>query len=167
MKMTKMKKHLSLCLCIVLIAATALFTNGCSDKQNAESADTAVESTNSVQEVSVQDTAASDTSASDVSILGEGKTTFSFTVTDQTGNETQFEIYTDQANVGEALLELGLIAGDEGDYGLYVKEVNGITADYDTDGTYWAFYVDGEYAMSGVGSTEITEGSSYAFKVEK
>ena len=35
------------------------------------------------------------------------------------------------------LLSLDLIAGDEGEYGLYVKTVNGITADYETDGMYF------------------------------
>lgn len=153
MKMTKCKKHLSLFLCIMLIAATALFTNGCSQKQETENPESVIETT--------------DASASQDTILGEGETSFAFTVVDKDGNETQFEIHTDKTIVGESLLELGLISGDEGDYGLYVKEVNGITADYDTDGTYWAFYVDGEYAMSGVDSTEITEGSVYAFKVEK
>ena len=49
----------------------------------------------------------------------------------------------------------------------YVKTVNGITADYDADGVYWAFYVNGEYAVSGVDSTPIAEGESYSFKVEK
>ena len=52
------------------------------------------------------------------------------------------------------------------DYGLYVKEVNGITADYDVDGTYWAFYINDEYASTGVDSTNITEGDNYSFKVE-
>ena len=47
------------------------------------------------------------------------------------------------------------------------KTVNGITADYDVDQTYWAFYVDGEYAMTGVDATDIVEGSQYMFKVEK
>ena len=61
---------------------------------------------------------------------------------------------------------INLIAGEQGDYGLYVKTVNGITVDFDKDGKYWAFYVGGEYAMSGVDSTEITAGSTYAFKVE-
>ena len=45
--------------------------------------------------------------------------------------------------------------------------VNGITADYNVDGTYWAFYIDGEYAMTGVDVTDITAGSAYAMKVEK
>ncbi len=93
--------------------------------------------------------------------------TFPFTVVDAEGNETAFEIETDKEIVGEALLEQGLIAGEDGQYGLYVKTVNGITADYDTDGTYWAFYINGQYATSGVDTTVITEGETYSFKVEK
>ena len=85
---------------------------------------------------------------------------------DKEGNETVFEIHTDKTTVGEALLEVGLIDGDVEDYGLYVKEVNGITADYDVDGTYWAFYINDEYASTGVDSTNITEGDNYSFKVE-
>ena len=67
----------------------------------------------------------------------------------------------------EALLAEGLIEGENGAYGLYVKKVNGIVADYDIDKTYWAFYINGEYAMSGVDTTEIVEGATYSFKVEK
>ena len=78
-----------------------------------------------------------------------------------------FTIKTDKDTVGEALLEHGLIDGDEGEFGLYVKVVNGITADYDVDQSYWVFYVNGEYAMTGVDATNITAGDSYTFKVEK
>ena len=83
------------------------------------------------------------------------------------GNETKLTIHTDKTTVGEALLELGVIAGEDGQYGLYVKEVIGIEADYDKDGVYWAFYVNGEYAMTGVDQTEIVDGEAYAFKAEK
>ncbi len=72
-----------------------------------------------------------------------------------------FTIKTDKDTVGAALLEHELISGEEGQYGLYVKAVNGITADYDVDKSYWAFYIDGEYAMSGVDTTEIIEGARY------
>lgn len=47
------------------------------------------------------------------------------------------------------------------------KTVNGMTADYDKDGVYWAFYIDGEYAMTGVDATNITDGAQYAFRMEK
>ena len=99
--------------------------------------------------------------------LGEGESTFYFTVVDGEGNRTDFEIHTDQETVGEALLEVDLIVGQEDQDGLYVKEVNGIEADYDKNQTYWAFYVDGEYAVSGVDTTAVEEGRHYEFRVEK
>ena len=132
----------------VLFAAMALLTVGCNGKNSADPA--------SPSQVDHEG-----------NVLGEGETQFTFDVVDQEGNETQFEIHTDKETVGEALLELGLIAGEEGDYGLYVKTVNGITADYDEDGAYWAFYIDGEYAATGVDATPVKEGGTYSFKVEK
>ncbi len=99
-------------------------------------------------------------------ILGNGNTTFSFIVVEGGGKETTYQIYTDKRTVGDALLELDLIAGEQGVYGLYVKTVNGITVDYDKDGKYWAFYVNGEYATTGVDNTDIVEGATYSFKVE-
>jgi len=75
--------------------------------------------------------------------------------------QVTFTVKTDKDTVGAALLEHGLIAGEESQYGLYVKVVNGMTADYDVDQSYWAFYANGEYAMTGVDSTEITEGTVY------
>lgn len=94
--------------------------------------------------------------------LGEGKTTFTFYV-DVDGNKVNFKINTDKKTVGEALLENNLIKGTDSDYGLYVKEVNGISADYDTDGYYWAFYVNDEYAQTGVDSTDIEDGMTCSF----
>lgn len=102
----------------------------------------------------------------EVTELGEGETQFTFEVTDADGNTTTFLINTDETTVGDALLAVNLIAGEDSEYGLYVKTVSGITVDYDTDGKYWAFYIDGEYAMTGVDSTDVTAGSTYAFKVE-
>ena len=103
----------------------------------------------------------------DGSELGEGNTEFTLTVTDTEGAESSFTIHTDKENVGDALTEIGIIAGEEGDYGLYVKTVNGVTADYDVDQTYWAFYINGEYASTGVDATPVTAGDTYSFKVEK
>lgn len=151
MQMKCSKKLSSYILCIVLIVAMALFTTGCNGKTGNENPST---------------TGTQESVSSEGGVLGEGSTQFAFTVVDQDGNETQFEIHTDKETVGDALLEVGLIAGDESEYGLYVKTVNGITADYDSDGVYWAFYVNDEYATSGVDTTPITEGESYSFKVE-
>lgn len=149
MKTTSFTRKLSLILCIVLIAAIALTCTGCNDKNPADLS-----------------TSVSEEVATGKTVLGEGAVKFTFTVTDAEGKETVFEINTDKKTVGDALLEHGLIAGDEGDFGLYVKTVNGITVDYDKDGKYWAFYVDGKYASAGVDTTDITAGASYALKVE-
>ena len=78
-----------------------------------------------------------------------------------------FTVKTDKNTVGEALQEHGLIDGEESAYGLYVKAVNGITADYDVDQSYWAFYINGEMAMTGVDTTEITAGAVYQFVYTK
>ena len=154
MQMNQGKKVSSFILCMVLIVAMALSTVGCNGSKDsgAASGDAGAQAGAEVQREGGE--------------LGEGSKEFSLTVTDKDGNETQFEIHTDKETVGEALQELNLIDGEEGEYGLFVKTVNGITADYDTDGVYWAFYVNGEYATSGVDVTQITEGDSYALKVE-
>ena len=91
---------------------------------------------------------------------------FTVVVADLEGQETTFEYASDKATVGEALIAEGLIEGHETEYGLYVDSVNGVTLDWDKDGKYWAFYIDGEYAMTGVDTTEITDGATYAFKPE-
>lgn len=152
MRVKNNKRLVSWLLCVMLIVATALTTVGCGAKE---------------QNGGQPATEGSSSADSKATVLGEGKTEFGFTVVDKDGKATEFEIHTDKATVGEALLELNLIAGDEGDYGLYVKQVNGITADYDVDQTYWAFYVNDAYATSGVDVTPVEAGAKYAFKVEK
>ena len=142
---------LSFILCLALIAAIALTAMGCDQAKTPETPETTV--------------AGDETAA--LTVKGEGANLFYFNVVDKDGNETKFEIHTDKTIVGDALLELGLIAGEEGPYGLYVKTVNGITADYETDGTYWAFYEGDSYGMTGVDLTEIKAGATYAFKVSK
>ncbi|MDD5952944.1 MAG: DUF4430 domain-containing protein [Oscillospiraceae bacterium] len=152
MKATRLKTSLSALFCGVLIAATALLAVGCGNQSQQEPESSAVESISST--------------SSDVTAIGQGKTTFLFSVIDETGAETQFAVHTDKTIVGEALQELGLIDGEEGPYGLYVKKVNGITADAEKDGKYWAFRINGEYATAGVDSTEIKSGDVYSFQVE-
>lgn len=184
MQMKRSKKWMSFILCMALVVAMALFTNGCNGnagKDTPSGTETNVQSDKAGQsgddaqsdkagqsgkEDRADDAQAGDDARTEVERLGEGSTKFMFTVVDKEGVETRFEIHTDKETVGEALLELGLVAGDDGEYGLYVNTVNGITVDYDTDGVYWAFYVNDEYAMTGVDATTITEGDTYSFKVE-
>ena len=85
---------------------------------------------------------------------------------DADGKSIKATIKTDAKTVGEALLDLGIIDGEDSDFGLYVTTVNGVTLDYNQDGRYWAIYIDGEYAMTGVDSTEIVDGTAYKLAAE-
>ena len=116
-------------------------------------------SNNAPESLPATDPAPEATEATQAEVVG---IPFTVVVTDVDGTETTFQYTSDAATVGEALLAEGLIAGDVSDYGLYVTTVNGITADWDTENTYWAFYINGEYAQTGVDATEITEGAVYA-----
>lgn len=91
---------------------------------------------------------------------------FTLEVIDAEGNQSLTDIATDKEILGEVLSEHGIIKGEQGDYGMYIKEVNGIVADYETTGTYWAFYIDGEMAMTGVDQTKIVDGAVYSLKIE-
>lgn len=164
--MKKWRSNFVLSVLIVVFMAIGML--GCGKTEVPEDVKAPVTESEEVQDSIVEEsTDVVDETNSEMTVLGEGQTVFPFFVVDKDGVETVFEIHTDKTIVGEALLELELIAGEVGDYGLYVKSVNGITADYDVDQTYWAFYVDGEYAMTGVDATDIVEGSQYMFKVEK
>lgn len=79
------------------------------------------------------------------------------------GTSKDFEIDTNEEFLRGACEQIELISGDESDYGLYVKVVDGETADYDTDGAYWSVCKDGEYLMTGVDTTVIADGEHYEF----
>ena len=158
MNIIRHPRLVSFILCGVLMTALALALVGCDTPQTL--ADTSAETTLESATETVAETVAP-------TVLGTGNTVFTFTVVDGEGEETVYEIHTDKTIVGEALLELGLIEGEDGPYGLYVKAVGGIRADYDKDGIYWAFYQNNKYAPTGVDLTTITPGMTYSFRVEK
>lgn len=162
MQMKRNNKALPCIFCMVLIVAMALFTTGCSGNKDNSSKESSQVTENSQMESTSQDQ-----TQGDITTVGEGDTEFLFSAFDKEGKETKFEIHTNQTVVGEALQELELIDGTDEAYGLYVRTVNGMTLDYNEDGYYWAFYVDGEYAMTGVDQTDITPGASYSLKAEK
>ena len=75
--------------------------------------------------------------------LGEGAKTIQLEVIAKEKSVT-FTVNTDKETLGDALAEHKLISGEKGVYGLYVKVVNGIKADYDEDKSFWAFTKNGE-----------------------
>lgn len=84
-------------------------------------------------------------------------------VIDDAQASTVYEVSTDAEYLGDAIREIeGLtVEGTESEYGLMVDTVNGVVADYNENGAYWAFYVDGEYCMYGMDQQPIEDGQAY------
>ena len=143
-------KILSLLLALIIVAAMATFMTSCGKEETAEPATT---------EAAPVDTAApADTGAVDVP-TGEKEITVD--VVDDKGGVTPFTLNTSAENLEDALVEANLVEGTESEYGLYITTVNGITADYDADGSWWAIQKDGEMLMTGARDTVIADGDHY------
>ena len=92
--------------------------------------------------------------------LGKGNTQITVKLTADEKSIT-FTLNTDKKTLGDALSEHKLISGEKGAYGLYVKKVNGIEADYDKNKTYWGFNKNGESMVTGVDAEKISDGNNY------
>ena len=131
-----MKKTLILSLSLVMLLAVAVFT-GCSDGPGQYDGD-GID-------------------------IGEGAITFRFEMTDQDGEVTAWNVSTDQTMLGDALLEVGLIRGEESAHGLMVSHVYDVRADWNLDNAWWALYIDETRSDYGVSSLEIDSEATYAF----
>ena len=56
--------------------------------------------------------------------------------------------------------------GTESEYGLMVETINGVTPDYNVDGAYWSFYVNGAYCNYGIDSQPVEDGDAFVIKYE-
>ena len=73
-----------------------------------------------------------------------------------------FKINTDAVYLRGALDEKKLVAGDESEYGLFVKTVDGETVSDDSAAQeWWCFTKSGESLMTGVDTTPISDGDKY------
>ncbi len=164
-------KHINksiLCLLLVLLLAAAALTGCMQTPADTETPKTEAQTQAQTEAPKTEaQTEPAGTEEAKPQELGEGEKLFYFDVTFSNGETSSYAIHTDAETVGDALVALELIAGDESEYGLYVKTVGDETLDWDTDGMYWAFYENGEYAMTGVDSTAVTEGAHYAFTATK
>ncbi len=98
--------------------------------------------------------------------FGEGAKTVQVEV--KAGDKSiTFTIKTNKENLAEALLEHKLVEGSNDQYGLYIKKVNGILADYDVNQSYWSLSKGGEALMTGASSTPIADGEKYELTYAK
>ena len=86
--------------------------------------------------------------------------TFTLKVVHGDGTEFTADVTTQKETVGEALEDEGLIAGEVGAYGLFVKTVDGETVDAAKE-QWWCLTKGGQQVNTGVDSTPIEDGAAY------
>ena len=95
--------------------------------------------------------------------VGKGAKTFTMKVTDAEKKDYEITIHTDKKTVGEALTENKLADISDG----FLTAILGMEASWEKDQAYWAFYINGEFAMTGVNDTDIEDGQNYALVYTK
>jgi hypothetical protein len=157
MKRTKFSFILSFLL-LMLITVTAFSGCGNNERNNNEENNGFEE----VEEAGGLGTDAEDSMAV-FPHIGEGENTFLFEVVTDEEMSYFWVVHTNYTTVGDALLEHDLVRGNTGDFGFFVTEINGLVADFEANGAFWAFYIDGDFAVTGVMETEIESDTIYAF----
>lgn len=87
-------------------------------------------------------------------------TTVTVTVVHGDGSSKDFTVKTDKEMLGEALTDEKLVDGEDGPYGLFIKTVDGETAD-DAKQEWWCLTKGGESVETGVDSTPVEDGATY------
>lgn len=78
------------------------------------------------------------------------------------GTQNSLVVSTDAKTLREALEPEGIIAGDESEYGLFVKTVDGETVDESLQ-QWWCITKGGGELTTGVDDTVIADGEQYEF----
>ena len=94
----------------------------------------------------------------------EGSKAYTVTVVHKDGTVKNFAYRTDAEYLAEALLEAGLVSGEDSQYGLTIITVDGEAAVWEKDNAYWAIWIGEEMAMTGASETPVYDGS--VFKLE-
>ncbi len=101
----------------------------------------------------------------------EGSKAITIEVVNSKEESVIYELKTDVKYLEEAMNEAKeqgfTYEAEEGQYGLSVSVVNGEKADYNTDGAYWAFYVNGEYCSNGISTQPVEDGDAFEIVYEK
>ena len=92
----------------------------------------------------------------------EGGKDITITVIHKDASEKVFAYSTDAEYLGEVLLSEGLAQGESGEYGLMIDTVDGETADWSKDQSYWAIFIGEDYATTGADGIVLTDGGEYS-----
>ena len=134
----KAKKILAIILTLAVVTALALSLGGCGEKSDDK---TDASSNNEVAEISI-----------------------TVDIVDNKGETTTLNIKTTETYLADALVDEDIIeyASD----GLYTT-VNGITADYNVDGSWWCVTKDGTMTTEGMNDLELKDGDKYEITYTK
>lgn len=170
-----MKKHNTRILSLVLtvVAALALLLSGCGNDTAPSStvpgADTSIststaaatsEDASAPSSAASEDAVAPSSTTSEDTSAPEGEKALTITVTYGDKTTENFEFTTDEEFLRGALEAQNLIAGEESEYGLFVKSVNGVAAD-DSKQEWWCFSKNGVDLETGVDTTPIADGDAF------
>lgn len=94
----------------------------------------------------------------------EGSKAIVIEVVDREEEKSEYRLKTDADYLRQAMEEAdGLsFSGSESEYGMMVDTVNGVRADYDADGAYWSFSVNGEYCNYGIDAQPVEDGDVFS-----
>ena len=98
-----------------------------------------------------------------------GSKSITIAVVNSKAETTTYSLKTDAEYLRQAMDETeGLTySGTEGAYGLMIDTVNGETADYNVDASYWSFNVNGEYCNYGISQQPVHDGDVFTIAYTK
>ena len=89
------------------------------------------------------------------------KKTFTLQVVHADGSTLEKEITTQQVYLANALFDEKILTEEDAlQTGMYTI-VDGEEASWEKDQAYWGFYVNGQYAIEGMNTTQIEDGAVY------
>ena len=91
----------------------------------------------------------------------EGGKTITVTVVHADGTSKDFECVTDEEYLGSVLMADNIVVGEDGPYGLVINTVDGETASWEENQSYWALFIGEEYATTGADGVVLTDGGVY------
>ena len=97
----------------------------------------------------------------------EGSKNVTVVIVHKDGSEKRLEYATDLPFLADLLLEKELVTGYASEeYGFTIESVDGVTADWNVDGAYWALYEGEEYATTSAAGIVLTDGGLYKLVYE-
>ena len=98
-----------------------------------------------------------------------GSKSVTLEVISSAAEKTIYTLKTDAEYLSEAMdaAEGLTYTAEEGPYGLSVSSVNGETADFNADGAYWGFFVNGEYCNYGISQQPVHDGDVFTIAYTK